>query len=199
VIISASLYTSLKRRSILPGGDGGGQRASSQYLNISKSDLEDDQEKRPASLLHTSTPFSSPVKDASLYSNNNNNNNNNNSVYSSLRENNHSSGSHPQSPREVNSCSFSRGDMAATYSSFRDSPLQRDVRRQLKFQDGGGGATSANRFVRNVLETFAFCCEKKFILIFPRTNIEFEFFLFYSWLFICLYKVFVFALNLCSN
>jgi hypothetical protein len=154
VIISASLYTSLKRRSILPGGDVS-QRASSQYLNISKSDLEDDQEKRPASLLHTSTPFSSPVKDTSLYSNNNNNNNN--SVYSSLRENNNSSSHHPQSPREVNSCSFSRGDVAATYSSFRDSPLQRDVRRQLKFQDGGAGATSANRLVRNICETFVFC------------------------------------------
>jgi hypothetical protein len=169
----------LKRRSILPGGDGGsGQRASSQYLNISKSDLEDDQEKRPASLLHTSTPFSSPVKDTSLYSNNNNNNNN--SVYSSLRENNNSSGGHhPQSPREVTSCSFSRGDMAATYSSFRDSPLQRDVRRQLKFQqDGGGGATSANRLVLNMCETFAFCCQKR---NFTRTNIEFELFLFYSW------------------
>jgi hypothetical protein len=159
VFISASLYTSLKRRSILPGGDGSGHRASSQYLNISKSDLEDDQEKRPASLLHTSTPFSSPVKDTSLYSNNNNNN----SVYSSLRENNNTSGHQPQSPRDaaVNSCSFSRGDMAATYSSFRDSPLQRDVRRQLKFQDGGGGgATSANRLVRNICETFAFCCQK---------------------------------------
>jgi hypothetical protein len=191
----------LKRRSILPGGDGGGaQRASSQYLNISKSDLEDDQEKRPASLLHTSTPFSSPVKDTSLYSNNNNNNNN--SVYSSLRENNNSSGgNHPQSPRDaaVNSCSFSRGDIAATYSSFRDSPLQRDVRRQLKFQDGGGGgATSANRLVRNVCGTFAFCCQKTqktLFFIFPHTNIEFELFLFYS----CLYNVFVFALHLYSN
>jgi hypothetical protein len=140
------------------------------------------------------------VKDTSLYSNNNNNNNN--SVYSSLRENNSSSGGHhPQSPRDaaVNSCSFSRGDMAATYSSFRDSPLQRDVRRQLKFQqDGGGGATSANRLVRNICGTCTFRCQKTLLLIFPRTNIEFELILFYSWLFICLNNVFVFALILCS-
>jgi hypothetical protein len=62
--------------------------------------------------------------------------------------------------------------MAATYSSFRDSPLQRDVRRQLKFQDGGGGATSANRFVRTVFGTFAFRCQKTLFLIIPHSNIE---------------------------
>jgi hypothetical protein len=115
------MYTSLKRRSILPGGgEGAGPRASCQYLNISKSDLEDNGG-GPEKLPVTSTPFSTPVKEA--YTNNNN----------------------PAafSPREqataVGVCSYGR-EAAATYSSFRDSPVTRDVRRQLKFHDGGGPA-----------------------------------------------------------
>ena len=132
------MYTSLKRRSVLPGGggDGGGPRASSQYLNISKSDLEEcaTGQEKPAS----STPYSSPVKGDAYRENNNtavysslreNNNtasynfprenNNTTTVYSSLREPTGPS-SYPQSPRDPVS-SFGR-ETTATYSSFRDSP-----------------------------------------------------------------------------
>ena len=163
------MYTSLKRRSVLPGGggDGGGPRASSQYLNISKSDLEEcaTGQEKPAS----STPYSSLVKGDAYRENNNTavysslRENNNTAVYSSLRENNNTASynlprennntttvcsslrepngpsSYPQSPRDPVS-SFGR-ETTATYSSFRDSPVTRDVRRQLKVPEAGPAAS----------------------------------------------------------
>ena len=65
-------------------------------------------------------------------------NNNTTTVYSSLREPNGPS-SYPQSPRDPVS-SFGR-ETTATYSSFRDSPVTRDVRRQLKFPEAGPAAS----------------------------------------------------------
>jgi hypothetical protein len=125
-----SLYTSLKRRSILTGGGAGdsGPRASSQYLNISKSDLDEASEKHL-----TSTPFSSPIKDP-----------NSNIAYSILNNNNNSmpssgASSYPQSPRDA---APTFGRETATYSSFRDSPVQRDVRRQLKFPESSSSSAS---------------------------------------------------------
>jgi hypothetical protein len=133
-LFSVSLYTSLKRRSILTGGGGGdsGPRASCQYLNISKSDLED--AASPDKHHTTSTPFSSPVKDSNCntaYSINNNN-----TMQSS------GPSSYPQSPRDA-AAPFGRE--TATYSSFRDSPVQRDVRRQLKFPESSSCSSAASR------------------------------------------------------